>query len=58
MARAAKKVVAVLDSTKFGRIGFNPVLPISDIDVLITDDGVSQEIIGLLESRNINVVIV
>lgn len=58
MARAAKKVVAVLDSTKFGRIGFNPVLPISDIDVLITDDGISRETVMLLENRNIDVIIV
>ena len=58
MARAAKKVVAVLDSTKFGRIGFNPVLPISDIDVLITDDGINRETVMLLENRNIDVIIV
>lgn len=58
MARAAKKVVAVLDSTKFGRIGFNPVLSISDIDVLITDDGINRDTMALLKSRNIDVVIV
>lgn len=58
MARAARKVVAVLDSTKFGRIGFNPVLPISDIDVLITDEGICRDTLALLESHNIDVILV
>lgn len=58
MARAAKKVVAVLDSSKFGRIGFNPVLLISDIDVLITDDEISTDLVQLMEERKIEVIVV
>jgi DeoR family galactitol utilization operon repressor len=42
MAQAAKRVVAVVDSTKFGRRGFNLVLPMSQIDVIITDTGISS----------------
>ena len=41
MVTAANKVIAVLDSSKFNRRGFNQVLPIEKIDIIITDDAVS-----------------
>lgn len=37
MAAAANQVVVVSDSTKFSRKGFNTVLPINQIDMIITD---------------------
>ncbi|XNM60496.1 DeoR/GlpR family DNA-binding transcription regulator [Escherichia coli] len=37
-----EKVIAVLDSSKFNRRGFNQVLPIEKIDIIITDDAVSE----------------
>lgn len=40
MAATAHKVVAVLDSSKFNRRGFNQVLPMTKIDCLITDEGI------------------
>ena len=42
MVTAANKVIAVLDSSKFNRRGFNQVLPIEKIDIIITDDAVSE----------------
>lgn len=42
MVTAANKVIAVLDSSKFNRRGFNQVLPIEKIDIIITDDAVSD----------------
>ncbi len=58
MANAAKKVVAVLDSSKFGRNGFNLVLPIDKIHTLITDDGINDKDRVDLEQRGIEVIIV
>ncbi|WP_312947925.1 DeoR/GlpR family DNA-binding transcription regulator [Superficieibacter sp.] len=43
MAAAARKVVAVLDATKFNRRGFNQVLPMEKIDCVITDESISAE---------------
>ncbi|TKI06555.1 DeoR/GlpR family DNA-binding transcription regulator [Martelella alba] len=43
MAKAARRVVAVMDASKFGRRGFNLVLPISDIHCIVTDTGISAE---------------
>jgi len=37
MAAVARQVVVVTDSSKFGRKGFNTVLPIQQIDMIITD---------------------
>ncbi len=41
MVTAANKVIAVLDSSKFNR-GVDQVLPIEKIDIIITDDAVSE----------------
>ena len=37
MANTAKKVIAVLDSSKFGRNGINVVLPLNKLNTIITD---------------------
>ncbi|PJC86788.1 transcriptional regulator [Vibrio sp. HA2012] len=43
MANCATKIVAVVDSSKFTRAGFNQVLDIEQIDILITDTGIQPE---------------
>lgn len=37
MAARARRVVAVADSTKLGRRGFTPIVPLAAVDVLVTD---------------------
>ncbi len=39
MASRARRAVAVADSTKLGRRGFTPIVPLGAIQVLITDQG-------------------
>ncbi|MDO5055603.1 DeoR/GlpR family DNA-binding transcription regulator [Pasteurella oralis] len=53
MANISTKVVCVVDSTKFNRSGFNLVLPINKVDLLITDDQISEETQRELEKQNI-----
>jgi len=43
MIRSAKKVVMLLDSSKFGQRYFSPVATLADVHVLVTDSGVRQE---------------
>ena len=43
MAGRAEETVLVADSSKYGRTGFAAVLPLTDIDILITDDGIGSE---------------
>ena len=48
MAAAAHKVVAVVDASKFNRRGFNQVLPMAQIDCVITDDSISEKDVSAL----------
>lgn len=43
MTRQARQVVVVADSSKMGQISPSVVCPLARIDLLITDDGISEE---------------
>lgn len=43
MLRAAGRVMVVADSSKFGRKSLTLVAPLSDIDVVVSDDGLAAE---------------
>jgi DeoR family transcriptional regulator, aga operon transcriptional repressor len=43
MTRQAKQVVVVADSSKVGMVSPAVICPVIDIDVLITDDGISED---------------
>lgn len=58
MAKCAKKIVAVVDSTKLGRVGFNKVLDISRIDTLIIDNNITAEQRQQFEAQGIEVILV
>jgi DeoR family transcriptional regulator of aga operon len=58
MIRTAQKTIIITDSSKFGRRGFGKICPLSDIDMIITDEGISQTMVRDLENMGIEVVIV
>ena len=53
----AKKVVALIDSTKFQRNGMMTIVPVHKIDILITDNGISEEDLHWLKDSGIEVII-
>lgn len=53
MANAAKNVIAVLDSSKFGRNGFNVVLPLDKLNTIITDINVDSNCQQEFEAKGI-----
>lgn len=57
MTRRARQVIVVADSSKVGMTSPAVCCPISDIDVLITDDGVSEEAVKAFQDANVDVVI-
>lgn len=57
MAASADKIVAVVDSSKFKRSGFNQVLDAKQIDMLITDKGISSELVAQFSEAGIEVII-
>ena len=58
MASRALKTVLVADSSKYGRAGFASVLPLSKIDILITDDGLDTTEIRRIEEIGVEVIII
>lgn len=44
MVEAARRVVAITDSSKFGRVCLHRIIPVSGLDVLITDTGAPVEV--------------
>jgi DeoR family transcriptional regulator of aga operon len=57
MIDIAKKVIVVTDSSKFFRRRFASIAPISKIDILVTDSGISDEDKIMLEQLGIEVII-
>jgi len=58
MIEIAKKVIVVTDSRKFLRRRFAFIAPISEIDVVVTDSGISEKDKHRLEQNGIEVTIV
>lgn len=58
MCQAAKQIIVVTDSSKFGRKTPNIVVPVEKINTVITDSGISPQDKASLEKRGIEVLIV
>jgi DeoR family transcriptional regulator, aga operon transcriptional repressor len=58
MTRRAKRVVIVADSSKVGMTSPAVICPVTEIDVLITDDGISDGAVEAFRHREVEVVIV
>ena len=58
MASQADRVVVLADSGKFGRTGFVRVLPLSRIDIIVTDDTLPEAGRSELEETGVRVVCV
>ena len=58
MISVAQKTIVLADSTKFGKRGFGKIWGFEDIDHVITDKGISQQIVNHLESLGVTVTIV
>jgi DeoR family transcriptional regulator of aga operon len=58
MAKSAKRVVVVCDSTKFHRRSLSRIIPPTSIHCLITDRGISDADADTLRSKDIELVLV
>jgi len=57
MLRQAREVIVVADSSKIGHVSPALICPISAIHVLVTDAGISAEVLHALKERGIKVVV-
>ena len=58
MVRQAREVVVVADSSKMGMVSPAVICPPRDIDLLITDDGISEEAINAFAANDVRVLVV
>ncbi|MEJ4042788.1 DeoR/GlpR family DNA-binding transcription regulator [Erwinia sp. SLM-02] len=58
MAAAAQQVIVLTDSTKFGRKGYNIVLPVEKIDTIISDSDAPEAMVNSLKKQGKKVVLV
>jgi DeoR family transcriptional regulator of aga operon len=56
IARQAKRVVVVADSTKLHRSAFAQILPVAEVDVLITDSAADPAVIRDLTAAGVEVI--
>lgn len=57
MIEHSRKVIAVLDSSKLGKITYKKITDCKDIDVLITDKNADKNIVKALKAKNIEVIL-
>lgn len=55
--KSAAKVVALLDSSKFGKIGLKPFAGLAQVDHIITDDGVPAQVLQKLHDAEVSLTI-
>ncbi len=53
----AKKLILLADSSKFENQSFYFVMPLLDIDIIITDSNISEEVVSKIRKKNIEVII-
>jgi len=53
----ARRVIAVADSSKLGRQGFLPIVPLTEVDILVTDDGADPVRLAEIRAAGVEVVI-
>ncbi|MGY3052026.1 DeoR family transcriptional regulator of aga operon [Pedobacter sp. UYEF25] len=58
MVKSAQRTIVLADSSKFGRKGFGRICGIEEIDHIITDAGVSTQIVKHLETAGVKVTVV
>jgi ribose transport system substrate-binding protein len=55
MVAKAEQVVALVDSSKFGKVGFSPCLEVSSLTNVVTDSKAPAEDISQLQAANVHV---
>jgi len=58
MAARAKQVIVLADRSKLSRVGFVPIIPISEIDILISDREAPRDVVDKLSEIGVEVVLV
>ncbi len=58
MMKSASQSIVLADSSKFGQRGFGRICRLEDIDVIVTDSGISRQMISVIEDAGVDLIIV
>lgn len=58
LARAARQVILLADSSKWGKVGFIKVLPLEQIQTVVTDSGLSESARAAIERAGLELIVV
>ncbi len=58
MINAAQKIIVLVDSAKFGRRGFGRICSLTQVDLIITDSGISELMVKRIELAGVELVVV
>lgn len=58
MMAASSKTVVLADSSKFGKRGFGHISNLDEIDIIITDNGITKEMREFVENAGVELIIV
>ncbi len=53
----ARRTIVVADASKLGRQGFTPIVPLSDVDVLITDTDADPDLVAGIRDVGVEVLL-
>jgi len=57
MVRAAREVIVVADSSKIGVVGLTSIMPLTEINTLITDSEAPADFVAQLRAEGVNVIL-
>ena len=57
VVKSATKVVALMDSSKFNKVALKPFADLSNIDHIVTDDGIEAETLKTLQDANVSLTV-
>lgn len=57
MISAAQKIIVLADSAKFGRRGFGRICSLTQVDLVITDNGISESMVKRFASAGVELII-
>ena len=57
MIASVQKVIVLADSSKFGQRGFGRICSLEEIDVIVTDNRISEQAVAMAEEAGVDLVI-
>lgn len=57
MIKSAKRVILVADSTKFSRVAFTSIVPISNVHTIVTDTDIDPHLVSQIRKEGIEVIL-